>query len=351
MSDWHPCIVKLGKIDSLLGSDFLEITTVMGEFPCIFRKGEYKEEQLVSFLPYDSVVPDTEQWHFLAKPTKRDKDGTVLIPPPPVGQVPIKDRIVKARKIRGTYSEGLIVNAPPGFQEGDSIVEYFSLTKREYEEELPERSTGNQESAPKSFFLSKYDLEGLAKYGYAFQEGQQVIITEKIEGENCAIVYAEDRLWVRSRNWFKKDEPDSHWWDIPHRYNLPEKLKDFPRLVVFGELYGGVKGWKYDCPIINNRIQRKFRVFDIWDIKNKKFLEWDEVERITQAIGLETVPVLYKGAWTTDRSLHSLAEGKSTIGTCVREGFVVRSVPESWNEKLGRKILKLKGREYKLVKG
>jgi hypothetical protein len=45
-----------------------------------------------------------------------------------------------------------------------------------------------------------------------------------------------------------------------------------------------------------------------------------------------------------------MAEGTSTIGTCVREGIVIRSVPEAWDPKLGRKIIKLKGRGYKLFK-
>jgi RNA ligase (TIGR02306 family) len=238
--------------------------------------------------------------------------------------------------------------------EGDSVVEYYNLQKRVYEEELPElpeKGSQNNTSPPKTFTLHKYDLEGLAKYGYVFQEGEEVIISEKLEGENYTMIYAEDQLWCKSRNYFKKNDPDSHWWEIPRRMNLEEKLKDYPGLAIVGELYGNVKGWHYDVPIIDNRFQRKFRVFDIWDIKFKRFMEWSDVEKICAEIGLETVPVLYKGPWKTDRSLHCLAEGKSTIGNCVREGFVMRSVPESWHEKLGRKIIKLKGRDYKLAKG
>lgn len=351
MSDWHPIVWKLDKIGTLPNSDFLEITTIMGEYPCVIRKGLYEEGQLVSWIPYDSIVPDIETFYFLAPSPKKDANGNMVKPAPPLGQVDVKYRTVKSKKIRGVYSEGLIVDAPPGLKEGDSIVEYFGLTKRIYEEELPERSEAGNEAAPKTFSLFKYDLEGMAKYGHLFQDGEMVIISEKIEGENCAIVYMEDKLWVRSRNFFKKDNPNSHWWELPHRLNLEKKLKSFPGLVIWGELYGGVKGWKYDCPLVDGRIQRKFRVFDIWEIKHNRFLSWDKVEEITQALELETVPILYKGLWKTDRSLHILAEGKSNIGECVREGFVMRSNPESWDGKLGRKIVKLKGRDYKLIKG
>lgn len=351
MSEWTCIVYKLGKIESLPDSDYLEITTVMNEYPCILRKGQYKEGDLVSFLSYDTVVPDTEEFHFLAKPQKRDKDGTILIGPPPVGQVKLNQRIIKSKMIRGIYSEGLIIDAPPGFKEGDSVVEHFGLTKREYEEELPEKGTNNNEVSPTTFQLKKYDLESLAKYAYVFEEGEEVLIHEKLEGENCSITYAEDKLWVKSRNYFKRNEPTSHWWELPNRLNLEEKMKDFPYLTCFFEYYGAVKGWKYDCQTINNQIQRSARVFDIFDLKNKKYLEWSEVERISKAIGLETVPLLYKGPWKTDRSLNELAEGQSTIGTCIREGFVMRSSPEGFHPKLGRKIVKLKGRGYKLAKG
>jgi len=306
---------------------------------------------LVSYICVDAIVPNTEQFHFLASPPKKDKDGNVISLPSTVVELSIRNRTIRAKKIRGIYSEGLIMPAPPGFQEGDSIIEYFNLTKRVYEEELPEQTSSSHESPPTTFSLFKYDLEGVAKYKYVFQDDEPVIITEKIEGENCAIMYAEDRLWVRSRNYFKKNEPDSHWWDLPRRLNLEEKLKQFPNLAIWFELYGAVKGWSYDCPIVNGRIERKGRVFDIWDIKQRKFLEWKDVQNITQQIGMETVPVLYEGPWKSDHSLNILAEGQSTIGKCVKEGWVMRSTPEGWHEKLGRKIIKLKGRDYKIAKG
>jgi RNA ligase (TIGR02306 family) len=353
MSEWQALVVRLGKIGTLPNSDFLEITTVMNEYPVILRKGSYKEGDLVSFIGYDSVVPDSEMFNFLAPPPKKDKNGNITEPSPPVGQVKERYRTIKAKKIRGVYSEGLIVDAPTGFQEGDSVIEYFGLTKRIYEEELPEAEKGSNENevSPRTFSLSKYDLEGLAKYGYVFEEGEPVFIHEKCEGENCSITYYEDKLWVKSRNYFKREADDSHWWEVPHRLDLVNKLNQFPGLTFYGELYGNVKHFIYDCFVVDNKIQRKFRVFDIWEIAKNRFLDWEKVEEICKQVGLETVPLLYHGPWKTDRSLHELAEGKSTIGTCVKEGWVMRSEKESIHPKLGRKIIKLKGRDYKLFKG
>jgi len=62
-------------------------------------------------------------------------------------------------------------------------------------------------------------------------------------------------------------------------------------------------------------------------------------------------PFFIAGRGKQNRSLHELAEGQSTIGKNVREGFVMRSVPESWHSKLGRRIIKCKGKQYKITKG
>lgn len=378
MSDWHPEVIKLGKIEPLPNSDFLEITTVMDLYPVILRKGEYQEGQLVSFLPADTVVPDTEQFHFLN-------------PKLEVGKITDGKRTIKAKQLRGTYSEGLIVPAPDNFTEGQSVIEYFGLKKRIYEEELddllldPKKNknvNAENEKSPKTFQLFKYDLEGMAKYAYVFEEDEEVIITEKLEGENFSLTYAEGKLWVRSRNYFKRNGSKpfpartikqkfnrliqniksffikskneialNHWWEFPIRMKLEEKLKNYPYLAIFCELYGNVKHFSYDTQIIDGKRIREARVFDIYDVKKKQFLEWKQVEEMCNKLDLKTVPILYRGKWKTDKSLYHLAEGKSVIGDHVKEGFVMRSVPNAYHPKLGRKIIKLKGRDYKLFKG
>lgn len=389
MSEWKCEVVKLGKVEPLPNSDFLEITTVWNEYPVIFRKGDYKEGQLVSFLSYDTVVPDTQEFHFLAPAPKKDKDGNIKSETPPVGQVPEKYRYIKAKLLRGSYSEGLLMPCPPGFVEGQSVVDYYGLTQRIYLEEVEEKTRvkgisrfqSGVEVGPKSIKLSKYDLEPLAKYSNHLEEGEHVIICEKLEGENCTLMYAENRLWVKSRNQWKSNEPfgyernffkrtwkkfvkflglakpdmkraHSYWYEIPIEFNLENKLKNYPNLAIIGELYGGISPWHYDCEVVDGIRKRRFRVFDIYDAKKKKFLEWSDVVRITSDIGLETVPVLYEGPWKSDRTLNEFAEGASILGGCpCKEGMVIRTVPESSSRGLGRRILKLKGRDYKLTKG
>src|SRR5690606_25416154 len=136
MSDWKPEVVRLGKINNLEGSDFLEITNILDTYPTILKKGQYKEGDLVSWIPYDSVLPRDERWLFLGLGELTDDDGNIIRPADTIETISPKRLIIKAKKIRGTYSEGLVADCPDGFSEGDSVVEYFNLTKRVYEEEI-----------------------------------------------------------------------------------------------------------------------------------------------------------------------------------------------------------------------
>lgn len=333
MSSWHPQIVKLGKIGRHPQADTLMISTVLGDHTVIFKENQYKEGDLVSYIPYDTICSSHPVFDFLGD-RKR----------------------IRPCRLRQIFSEGILVPAPEGFNEGDSVVEYYGLQKFEYEEEVAGRSEEDCEKNPHNFQIPYYDLENLRKYVSCFKEGEKVIIHEKLEGENFSVLHDGERLWVRSRHLFKKESEHSHWWAPVLRMGLKEKLAKYPMLAFFSENYGRVKHFPYDTQMVrnsqNNLVrENKIRVFDIWDTKAFKFLEWDDVKTICADVGLETVPELYYGEWKEDKSLYALAEGKSTIGDCLKEGFVMRSVPNSFDPYInGRKIVKLKSEGYQIFK-
>jgi RNA ligase (TIGR02306 family) len=329
MSSWHPQVVRLIKIGRHPQADTLEVSTVLGDHTVVFKENQYKEGDLVSFIPYDTVCSDNPIFDFLG-----DK------------------KRIRPMRLRGVFSEAILVPAPPNAKEGDSVVEYYGLKKYEYEEEMAARIEADTEKAPSGFSLPHYDLESLRKYIDRFAEGEQVIINEKLEGENTCIIHDGNRLYVRSRHLFKIEKPESHWWQPVLRMGLKDKLTKYPMLAMYGENYGRVKHFSYDAtPKKGGGFEGNIRIFDIWDAKAFKFLEWEDVKAVCADIGIETVPELYVGEWKADKSLYALAEGKSTIGDCVREGFVVRSVPNTFDPYInGRKIVKLKGETYQIFK-
>lgn len=334
MSNWTPIVCRLGKIGRHPNADALCITQVLGDNTVIFKENQYKEGDLVSYIPYDTVCPDTDVFSFLGN----------------------KKRI-RPMRLRNVFSEGILVPAPEGFKEGDSVVEYYGLQKFEYEEEVAGRSEEDCEKNPSGFQLPYYDLENLRKYVNRFTEGETVLISEKIEGENCAIIHDGERVWVKSRNLFKKESEYSHWWAPILRMNLKEKLAKYPMFAFFGENYGRVKHFPYDTIQVrnsqNNLVrENKIRIFDIYNVKTFKFLEYDEVKSICVDVGFYTAPELYLGPWKEDKSLYALAEEKSKIGNHLSEGFVIRSVPNTFDPYInGKKICKLKGMAYQIFKG
>lgn len=267
-----------------------------------------------------------------------NEDGT---PRFPVGQVPEKYRVIRAKKLRGIFSQGMLAPLPAGsWQIGDDVAEAMGITKYEPPESM--MIGGECEAAPKGWAFPVYtDIEGLRRYPDILQEGEEVVITEKIHGANGRFVHDGDRLWVGSHTQIKKEDPTSIWWKVAIAPGI--LLDQHPFLVFFGEVYEQVQDLKYD---IKHGVQ--FRVFDIFDIKTMRYLDHDEAMQVAQETGVTWVPILYRGPWHKD--LNALAEGNSTLAINVREGFVVKPIKERWNEYTGRVILKRHGEGYLLRK-
>lgn len=326
MSEWTPVVIKLENIERHPNADSLETCTVLGGYTVIFKEGQYKNGDLASYIPVDSICSDLPEFDWL---------GT-------------KKRI-KAVRLRGIFSMGITAPAPPGMNEGDSIVEHYGLKKFEYDEEKPEAFTEN-EHGPSGWTLPKYDLDALRKYGRMLVEGEDVVIAEKLEGCNAAFVWDGERLWCKSHFSFKKEEDTNQWWAAAKRNGLAEKLKPYPMMAFLAELYGQVKGFKYDAPLdAGKRIEPQLRFFDVLDIKAMKYLDWDDAAKMIGAAGLKTAPEIYRGPWK-GQEMWALADGTSLIGDHIREGFVVRPLNERVDPRHGRTIYKHKGETYLLKK-
>jgi RNA ligase (TIGR02306 family) len=365
MSEWNPQIVKIEKVALHAGADTLAIYTVLNDYPVIDKIGKYQVGDLAGYLPVETIVPDTEQFYFLC-PQNYEKyvgeDGAGKQRPTgpkfPLGLVPERSRRLKAKKLRGVYSMGLLVMAPDGMNEGDSLIEVLGLIKFEEEEEenipgVHKMRGSNAEAPPKGWVIPHYDIEGLRKYLPCLIEGEEVVLTEKLHGSSSSFTHDGERLWVKSRNWFKKrDEVVDPWWNIAIRYELESKLSKFPMMAFFGELHSQVKGFPYDSEIIEGKRQTKMRFFDVYDVKKMSWLDYDDCVAMVKEAGLDMVPVLYRGPWLGKDKMYPYAEGLTTLGgRHIREGFVVKTVKERYEPKLNSRLtLKLVGEGYSLQK-
>ena len=363
MTAWTPSIVKIEKLEKHPNADNLDIVNVMGDHPVITKSGEYKVGDLASYICIDSIVPDIEQYSFLFPKAFEQyyEDGIVKNKVVglkyPVGSTPESKRVIKALRLRGIYSMGLLVPPIEGLLEGDSIVEALNLKK--WEEDNEDNIQGqarirgaNAETPPKHFNLPYYDIDSMRKYADLFIENEEVIVTEKLEGCNFAACHDGDRLWIKSRKFYKKESDIDSWQVAASNLDLKDKLIKYPRLAFFGELIGLVKGFRYDTEVVDGKLISKVKFFDIYDTTKNRYLDYDDFKIICDDLNLETVPVLYRGPWQNKEKMFEFAEGKSTLNEKhIREGMVAKPIISRYESKLdGRMQLKFVGKDYTLRK-
>lgn len=137
--------------------------------------------------------------------------------------------------------------------------------------------------------------------------GKEVVVTEKMDGENTSMY--RDRIHARSidspnhasRNWVK-----NFWsqvcWQIPEGWRICGENLFAKHSIFYGELPSYFMG------------------FSVWTGRNE-CLSWDETELYLQVLGIEVVPVIYRGEFSKEKIVE--AAGNHKLGT-EKEGYVVR---------------------------
>lgn len=344
MSEFHVEVVRLGKIGRHPQADTLEITTVRGGYTVIFKENQYKEGDMVVFVPEDAMVPlHDERWDYLR----------------PDGWTPVTDGLertddqksndkrfytrIKAARLRSIFSMGVITPAELGWTEGQNVQSELSVLK--YEPFIP--VTGGDNEKDPGFLPVYTDIESMRRWGDMIVPGEEVVLTEKIHGCNGRWLFNEDRLWVGSHGQIKRDEPSNLWWVAARTFDLAGKLSKHPGIAIYGEVFGQVqKGYEYGI----QKGKYSIALFDAMDIKTRRYFDYDEFVDFAKSIDMPVVPTLFRGAW--DSELIKFSNGPTTVpgGVNRREGFVCRPVKERWDQSVGRVVLKYVGEEYLLKK-
>jgi RNA ligase (TIGR02306 family) len=323
VSEFHVQVVRLGEIEKHPNADTLSITRVHA-YPVICKTGAFAPGDLATYVPVDAVVPASEEFAFLGE-----------------------HRRIKAKRLRGVFSMGLLVPAPPGTDEGEDVRERLGIER--YEPPEPATASGEDERDP-GFIPVYTDIEGLRRWPDVLEVGEEVVITEKIHGANGRFAFHDGRLWVGSHRRIKREDDAVMWWRAAKAHGLSERLAQAPGFVFYGEVYGQVQDLRYGT---TGKAGDAFRLrfFDALSIEDRRYLDFEDFAALTRLLGLERAPILHRGPWSPD--LAALAEGPSVVDGAdhMREGFVVRPVRERFAEELGgRCILKMIGEGYMLRK-
>lgn len=361
-------IVEVSRIKDILphgNADRLEIA-VIKDWAVVCGKGTHQKGDLVIYVPVDSVLTQ----NFIERHNLK------------IGENYISPRI-RAAKIRGVVSYGMILPTSilkdygvTDFFDGKDVAEKLCITK--YEE--PEKFTPYQANSEKIDNLWKFlkwklfnfrsrrkanehfrkytDIENFRNFPDVFKEGEKVVVLEKIHGQNCRFGWLKKEINVPILKYFYKGYEfciGSHNvqkglhanWPINkvcNRLKLAEKFKPYKDYIFFGELTGPkMQDLTYGLT------EPDIYFFDVM-LPNGRYMDWESARRLIVALELKPVPVVGHYGWLP--MFKDLAKGNSLLcPSQIREGVVIKPIEESWDPKLGRKILKLISDDYLLRKG
>jgi RNA ligase (TIGR02306 family) len=327
MSTFKVEVVRVGQIVRHENSDFgLGQTRVKG-YTFIVNTNDTKEDDLRACVPLDAHVPlDSPLFAFL-----RDKNYK-----------PGDRHRVRAKKLRGIFSYGILIAAPEGSREGQDVAEQLGIIKYE---PPPPKSPDN--IVDPGFIVTYTNIETLRAYPDMLKPDEEVVVTEKIHGENARFVYSKGQLWCGSHTNIKADHPDSGWWNAARRYKLEEKLKEIPGFIIFGEVFGKNKHMRYGEK--GKARGDLFQAFDVFNIGLGQFLDHQHAKNMVESLGLDFVPELYRGPYSFAK-MEELAEGRSQVqgANHIREGIVIKPLRERFDDRVGRVILKMHSQAYLL---
>ena len=354
MSTFAVLVVRV-VIEPHDNADALEIARV-GDYRSIVRKGQFATGELVAYIPEQSVLPEVLLDELGLRGKLAGKEGNR----------------VKAIKLRGVLSQGLVYPARAGWVVGQDVAGELGVHK--WEPPAPPAHMNGVVYGAGLDRCMRYDIENFKAYPEVLVAGEAVVFTEKIHGTWCQIGYLppamiddQGHLVVSSKGLaFRPDAAenvDNLYLRVARGLQVDRKISEvfvaelaaeLP-IFVLGEVFGaGVQDLAYGAkPDASGTLG--FRVFDIHVGRpgQGSYLGDEALERACAALGLPRVPVLYRGPFSREVML-AHTDGKETVtgkGMHIREGIVVRPCVERRDPELGRVQLKSVSEKYLLRAG
>jgi hypothetical protein len=356
-------IVRIPTLEKHPNADSLSIVRI-GGYQCVVKTENYSAGDLAIYIQPDSVVLQAPQFEFLWA----DKEF-------PDGIVPEKYRRVTVRRFRKEWSEGLLLpisdfgwkeespySSAPFAHEGQDVAEALGIThyeppepveninvQRKQQYKWPPKSLkgwiyyllhligidlngsvgGSNEKGPKDP-PPVYDVEALKNFKDAFEDGEQVIVTEKIHGSNARYLFKDGKMYAGSRKLWKSAKSACIWRKVLVQHPwIEEWCRAHEGQTLFGEVVPTQAGFNYGC----KDGETKFFAFDVYT-ENGQWALPNGAESL--------VPALYAGPYSLEK-VKSFVDGKSMVAGAghIREGVVVRPLTERHVSGLGRLQLKL----------
>ncbi len=277
----------------------------------IDQKDRYKAGDKVVYCEIDSFLPLNPEFEFLRKTSFR-KMGV------------LEGFRLRTIRLRGELSQGLIMplsvlGDDHSFDIGDDVSEYLSIVK--YEPPIPEHLSGEVLGLFPGY-IPKTDEERVQNLDYDLLKLHTYFVTEKLDGSSCTMFLSDNYFGVCSRNLELKETDGNAYWNAARRMDVENVLRNTGRnLALQGELIGAkIQSNPYK---INHTA---FRLFKIYDIDSKRFVDISEMYAFADAHRIPVVPLIHDNFSlpTTMGELLKLADGHSALRSeTIREGLVL----------------------------
>jgi RNA ligase (TIGR02306 family) len=329
-------IVRIGDVQKHPGADTLSLVDVEG-YPVVIKTGAFQRGDLAVYVPVDAIVPTSRpEFAFLAE-----------------GKATKTEHRIKAARLRGIFSMGLLVPVPPEIAEtvkakalsftarweegqptiwttgspftedpGIDVAAVMGITKYIPESERRALMRANNPQAKKEAKRVKnqpqlpvYGLDPFRKYKGALKTDEEVVITEKIHGCNARFAFVKGRLWVGSHKAMRGATRHRAMefverlklklmslLNLRHRaHTLAEHgdiwwqvaenygLKEKLKEKPNFILYGEIYGDGLQDLSYDAPDQVRFRAFDVYDMEKKRFLDWKDFMSFIIEIGLDPI--------------------------------------------------------------
>ena len=350
MSTFSVPVFHLENVIPHPNADRLELAVVSG-FRVVVAKGQFAPNDLVAYLPEGSVLPEAliEELNLTGHLAGSKKNR------------------IKAVKLRGELSQGVLMHAHKNWSDGDEVSQVLGVEK--YIPPIPVALAGEVYVLEDHEVIS-FDIENIKKYPHVLKDGEMVSMTEKLHGTFTMVgavpqhlarfesAHKEGRMFCSSKGlmhqrlglkcnetnannaYFRALDACNAWEMVDvlsTRFNAP--------VLMLGETFGaGIQDLHY------NAKTPTFRAFALFV---GGVPQDDEIlETLLEEFGVLRVPVLYKGPfsstmmeeWTTG---YETLSGKNTH---IREGVIVTPLVEREDPSVGRVVLKSVSEKYLLRK-
>ena len=318
-------------------ADRLECARIGGYYTVV-RMGDFKTGDVAAYIPEASVLPDA---------LIQEMELTGKLAGPDFNRV-------HAVKLRGVLSQGLVYPMP-GVPAGEDVTERLGIVK--YIPVVPPHMQGDMRDAFGANL--RYEIDNIKMSPDIFEDGEEVILTEKIHGTWCDIgiqggvpVVASKQISGQGLAFVTEGGANEGNIYVECYRRNAEKIEelsrrlDAPDLHVLGEIYGAkIQDLTYGMEAIG------FRVFDVYvgTREEGRFLAYDECAHMVGGL-FETVPLLYRGPFSQG-VMEQYTQGASALGGNNREGVVIKPVAERGHPMIDRAIAKSLSEKHLLRKG